>query len=102
MATLGVFSRHEDCWYGSIQTLSLNTRVEIVPSGLEGEKAPQHRVVIGGNEIGAAWTRTNRDGGTYLAVKLDDPCLPGPIFANLVERGDAHHLIWSRDDARQA
>jgi uncharacterized protein (DUF736 family) len=47
MATIGVFSRHEDMYYGSIHTLSLNARVEIVPSGLEGEKAPQHLVKIG-------------------------------------------------------
>jgi uncharacterized protein (DUF736 family) len=101
MATIGVFSRHADMYYGSIHTLSLSTRVEIVPSELEGEKAPQHFVMIGDTQVGAGWTRTSRDGGAYVSIKLDDPSFPAPIFANLVERGSEHHLIWSREDGRQ-
>jgi uncharacterized protein (DUF736 family) len=101
MATIGIFSRHEDRYYGSIHTLTVSTRVEIVPSGLDGEKTPQHLVVIGDTHVGAGWDRSSRDGGSYIAVKLDDPSFPAPIFANLVERGNEHHLIWSREEARQ-
>jgi uncharacterized protein (DUF736 family) len=35
-------------------------------------------------------------GRDYLSVKLDDPSFTAPIYANLVEDGDAFTLIWSR------
>jgi uncharacterized protein (DUF736 family) len=37
----------------------------------------------------------------YLSVKLDDPCLPAPIYASLVkgEGDDGFTLIWSRRTA---
>ncbi|WP_264812441.1 DUF736 domain-containing protein, partial [Gluconacetobacter sacchari] len=32
----------------------------------------------------------------YLSVKLDDPMLPGPIFASLFEdENGAFNLVWS-------
>jgi len=101
MATLGVFSRHEDMYYGCINTLMIRTRLEILPSGLEGEKSPQYRVMIGTTQVGAGWDRTSRQGEAYLCLKLDDPSFPAPIFANLVARGDEHHLVWSRDEGHR-
>jgi uncharacterized protein (DUF736 family) len=101
MATLGVFSRHEDMYYGSIHTLTIRTRLEILPSGLQGEKSPQYRVMIGDTQVGAGWDRCSRQGEAYLSLKLDDPSFPAPIFANLVARGDEHHLVWSRDEAHR-
>ena len=100
MATIGVFSLHQDRYYGSIHTLTLNTRAEIVPSEMTGEKSPQHLVMIGDVQVGAGWERSSRDGGKYISIKLDDPSFLTPVFANLVEIGDEHHLIWSRDEAR--
>ena len=31
-----------------------------------------------------------------IAVKLDDPSFPTPIFANLVEAEGSYTLVWSR------
>jgi uncharacterized protein (DUF736 family) len=49
-------------------------------------------------EIGAGWTRPGQEGRPdYLSLKLDDPSLPAPIYANLVQGdGDDYKLIWSR------
>jgi uncharacterized protein (DUF736 family) len=40
-------------------------------------------------------------GRDYLSVKLDDPSLPAPIYASLVEAEDEGEftLIWSRRQA---
>jgi uncharacterized protein (DUF736 family) len=73
MATIGVFSLHQDRYYGSIHTLTLNTRAEIIPSEMTGEKSPRHLVMIGDVQIGAGWERSSRDGGKYISIKLDDP-----------------------------
>lgn len=51
---------------------------------------------VGQTEIGAAWKKTSREDRAYLAVKLDDPSFPAPIYASLVSAGDSHSLIWSR------
>ena len=103
MATIGVFSLCGNTYHGSIHTLSISASVKIVPSGLEGEKSPQHLVMVCDTQVGAGWSRTSRDSASqYVSIKLDDPCFPEPIFANLVPRGDEHHLIWSREDLNHA
>src|SRR5262249_38598831 len=54
-------------------------------------------VLAGGNfEIGAAWKRTSKENTVYHSVKLDDPSLPAPIYANLVEAEGHYALVWSR------
>ncbi|WP_222592976.1 DUF736 domain-containing protein, partial [Acidomonas methanolica] len=54
-------------------------------------------------EIGAAWSRCSNEGRDYLSLKLDDPSLNAPIFANLVdgEDGEGYNLIWSRPNGRR-
>jgi hypothetical protein len=60
-----------------------------------GAEAP-HKI-----ELGAAWRKTSGTGREYLSVKLDDPSLPAPIYASLVEaEGEGEFtLIWSRRQA---
>ncbi len=49
-------------------------------------------------EIGAGWLKAAREtGAEYMSMKLDDPSLPAPIYATLVQGDkDEHKLIWSR------
>jgi uncharacterized protein (DUF736 family) len=48
-------------------------------------------------EIGTAWEKTSREQCDYFPVKLDDPTLMAPIFANLFEDpAGGYTLIWSR------
>jgi uncharacterized protein (DUF736 family) len=102
MPTIGFFSHQGDIYYGNILTLGLSAKVKIVPSGLEGKKSPQHLVLVGEAQVGAGWNRKNREGGSYVSVKIDDPSFPAPVFANLIACGDVYHLIWRRDDAHQS
>ncbi len=68
---------------------------------LPRDKAPDYRVFAGQIEIGAGWKKTSGTGREYLSVKLDDPSLPAPIYASLVEaEGEGEFtLIWSRQQA---
>jgi uncharacterized protein (DUF736 family) len=106
MAVIGTFKKIGDNEYqGEIFTLSLNVRgVRIVPvAALRGENAPSHRVHFGRPEIGAAWSKRSNEGRDYLSVKIDDPSLPAPIYANLFEDegGETFSLIWSRPNNRR-
>jgi uncharacterized protein (DUF736 family) len=98
MAVIGTFQHYKGRYLGSVRTLTIDAKVEIVPSELTGEREPQHLVMAGTAQVGAGWNRTTGDGREYISIKLDDPSLPAPIFANLVPKGDLHHLIWARPD----
>ena len=55
------------------------------------------------HDIGAAWKKTSEAGREYLSVTLDDPSLPAPIYARLIEgENGTHDLIWSRSKPQAA
>ena len=101
MPVIGTFTAVENGYVGTIRTLNLNSKVEIVANDrTEGNGAPQYRILVGATEIGAAWRRTMRDSeDSYLGVMLDDPCLPQPIWALLIEAagGSSARLVWRRN-----
>jgi len=98
MTTIGTFSKAEDgSFHGAIRTLTLNVKVvEIRPVERTADKAPDHRVLAGQTEVGAAWTVTRPDKPPCLSIRIDDPSLPVPLNAILVEANDAYELRWSR------
>ena len=101
MANIGTFKKSGDTNYtGEIVTMSLQKKnVTIVAEeASEKENAPSHRVFVAKAEIGAAWTKTSKEGRDYLSIKLDDPSFNAPIFASLFADEDAKtfNLIWSR------
>jgi uncharacterized protein (DUF736 family) len=99
MAQIGTFTRDETGTFnGSIRTLTLNVKATIRPVDREHDKAPDHRILAGAVEIGAGWSKAARETGTeYLSLKIDDPSLPSPIYAQLVQGdGGDWKLIWSR------
>jgi len=99
MATIGTFKKTGEEYHGEIVTLNLQAKgVRIVPDmAATSENAPSHRIYVGRAEIGAAWPKRSQDGRHYLSVKLDDPSLNAPIFANLFDEiDDVYTLVWSR------
>lgn len=98
MAQIGTFTRGADgSFAGIIRTLSLDVVAFFVPLSSGGkDKSPDLRVRVGEVEIGAAWKRVSQDGREYFSAKIDDPSFAAPIYANLVQSGDEHALIWSR------
>ncbi|WP_274630768.1 DUF736 domain-containing protein [Arvimicrobium flavum] len=101
MANIGTFAKAEDgVFSGAIKTLALNTKAKFVPIEATAN-GPDYRVYAGNVEIGAAWKRTSQQDRPYVSVKLDDPSLPAPIYATLVEdEQDQHNLIWSRSQPK--
>ena len=100
MATIGSFTQTENGYIGAVKTLTLNVKARFVPEAKEKDAAPDYRIFAGTTEFGAAWKKKAKETGReYLSVKLDDPSLPAPIYATLVEvEGEEHgfSLIWSR------
>jgi len=101
MPIIGTFSAVKDGYAGTIRTLTLNIKVQLVANDRrEADGAPDFRIVAGPAEIGAAWRRTRKGSEeTYLSVKLDDPALPQPIWGALLEGTDSApaRLVWRRD-----
>jgi uncharacterized protein (DUF736 family) len=100
MPVIGTFTAVKDGYAGTIRTLNLNSKVEILANDRsEGDGAPDFRILVGPTEIGAAWRETKRGSEeTYLSVVLDDPCLPQPIWGVLVEAAESGVacLLWRR------
>ena len=101
MPVIGTFTPAKDGYTSSITTLALNAEVSILPNqAKQGHNAPDFLLMAGGNEVGAAWRRTNHSSTkAYLNVKLDDPLLLEPIWAVLLEDGEegVARLVWRRD-----
>ncbi|MCY1640526.1 DUF736 domain-containing protein [Methylorubrum sp. SL192] len=103
MATIGTFTRTQNGFIGDISTLTINAkRVTIVETTGDSENAPTHRIYLGKAEIGAGWAKRSQEQRVYISLKLDDPSLPAPLFANLCadEDGKTFQAIWSRSKAR--
>jgi uncharacterized protein (DUF736 family) len=101
MPVIGTFTTVKDGYTGTIRTLILNSKVQILANDRrEGEGAPEFRILVGPTEIGAAWRKTKRGTEeTYLRVLLDDPSLSHPIWGVLLEASDGGvaRLLWRRN-----
>lgn len=101
MATIGTFTKADNGFTGTVKTLTLNVKARIAAVDNEAnDRGPDYRIFTGATEFGAAWKKTAQSGRDYLSVKLDDPSLPAPIYASLVEADepDSYTLIWSRSN----
>jgi len=103
MAKIGTFTKNSKGVYtGSIKTLALNARLEIVPVEQTGEKAPNYRVYSEGSELGAGWDKTSEQGTDYVSLKLDDLSFSAPIYVSLfkAEGQNEYSLLWQRPNSR--
>ncbi|HEY7647013.1 MAG TPA: DUF736 family protein [Hyphomicrobiales bacterium] len=101
MPVIGTFAAVRDGYAGHIRTLTINSRVRIIANDRrEKDGAPDFRVIASEAEIGVAWrvVKSNSD-SSYLRVRLDDPALPRPIWAALLElpAGGIIRLVWWRN-----
>jgi uncharacterized protein (DUF736 family) len=102
MALIGTLTATKDGgWEGTIQTLTINTKVRFVPNdNKSNERAPAFRILAGRSEVGAAWRKRSagdipRD---YLSIELDDPSLAEPMSAAGFPASDGKEaqIVWSR------
>ncbi len=102
MSQIGTFTPTKDGgWSGVIHTLTIETKVRLVPNdNRDSDNAPAFRVFAGKSEIGAAWQQRSAGESPkdYLSVRLDDPSWPEPVTAALfaAEEGKEGRLVWSR------
>lgn len=100
MAQIGSFTLKDGAYTGTIRTITINVKAQLVPNkDKASDSAPDFRFYAGGAELGAAWREESKDGEKpYLSVKLDDPSFAGPMraafFENLAEGTGV--LIWKR------
>ena len=88
-------------WIGSIQTLSLDRKIRIVPNDARtSDKAPTHRILSGLARIGDAWeAKTNSvTPKTYYRLQINDPGLPEQLTITLFPSDDGQKatLVWNR------
>nr|WP_055391655.1 DUF736 domain-containing protein [Roseibium album] len=99
MATIGSFTATKDGYKGTIRTLTINVKINIVANDKKGsEGAPDFQVYGGRAEFGAAWkSKTNdQQSRECLSVLLDDPSISNPIRAALFEEEGTAFLVWNR------
>ena len=101
MPVIGTFSVVKDGYAGTIRTLTMTAKVNILANDRkDSDGAPDFRIMAGAAEIGAAWRKTKQGSEeTYLRVKLDDPILPHPVWGALLEAKEdgVARLIWRRE-----
>ena len=102
MAIIGKFKKVNDGLEGVISTLTLKSRLDLVPIGETSNdiKNPAYRIMFGQLEVGAAWRKFSRlDKREYFQCRIDDPALSAPIYASLVAVGEESRdylLLWTR------
>ena len=101
MPVIGTVSVVKDGYAGTIRTLTMTAKVNILTNDRkDSDGAPDFRIMAGAAEIGVAWRKIKQGSDeTYLRVKLDDPTLPQPIWGALLEASEdgVARLLWRRD-----
>lgn len=106
MATIGTFKKDGKGYAGNIETLTLRAKITFEPSTSKSDNGPDFRVFQicddFTSEIGAAWTKSSRQGAEYLSVSIDDPSFAEKIHCRLVKTGSelGHTLFWERQRPR--
>ena len=100
MAQIGTFTAKDGKFTGTIRTMTINVKSQIVPNAKKAHAdAPDYRVYAGGAELGAAWRQESKENGqAYLSVKLDDPSFASPIRAAFFENEEdgTGVMVWNR------
>lgn len=96
MSVIGHFRREGDGFVGRMATLALDAALKLVPATRGNARGPDYLVLLGENEVGAAW-RASDASGALLNIKLDDPAWAEPVNVRLMAAEDgAFPLTWIR------
>lgn len=99
---IGTFTKTEDgtALTGDLPSLHLQG-VSFERIAKTNDKAPDYRITIEGAELGAAWTKTSKDGKTtFLSGQIDSPVFPATVYiAVFAKTGDRYAVVWERQEA---
>ena len=63
MAQIGTFTHKDGTWTGTIRTMTINAKAQLVPNTREANgDEPDFRLYAGGSELGAGWRQDSKDG----------------------------------------
>ena len=104
MAVIANFNLKDGKYTGTIRTMTINVKAQIVPNENQTTGAPDWRVLAGGAELGAGWNEETDDGRPYVSMKLDDPTFHQPIRAAFFENEEEStgFMIWNRPKPQDA
>ena len=103
MATIGQFRKVDNRFEGTISTLSMARKVQIVPNTKKKhDDSPDYFVKTGKCDLGFARNKVSegRNPKPYIKVFLDDPSFQEPIWAALFQKDGKADLVWSRPAKR--
>src|SRR3546814_8455966 len=67
MAIIGTFTQADNGTFtGTITTATLKLKATLRPIDIEGDKAPNYRLLVGTVECGAGWKKTSRQERDYV------------------------------------
>ncbi len=99
MATIGQFRAVERGYEGTISTLSMARKVQIIENeNKKGDQSPDYFVKTGKCDLGYARNEVSKGDNPqpYISVFLDDPSFDKPIWAALFDKQGKADLVWSR------
>jgi uncharacterized protein (DUF736 family) len=89
MATIANLTKKDDGFSGTLILPSLNgMKITFEPVKNPTDKGPDYRVIIGGFEAGAAWSKTSKKGNAYISVKLSEPSFHGGTIYPVVVKSE--------------
>ena len=102
MASIGYVSKTNDGYSGKLALIKIQTDIRFVANATtRSPDSPDFRIMAGPAEIGAAWSKTSREGKDYTSGILAHPELgPAKIAFTLgraaeQDDADAFALIWN-------
>jgi len=104
MAVIGNFSLKDGNYTGTIRTMTINVKAQLVPNDSPSPGAPDWRIFAGGAELGAGWREGTNDKRSYVSIKLDDPSFTQPVRAAFFENEEegTGFMVWSRSKPQEA
>jgi len=98
MATIANLTKKDGGFSGTLILPSLNgMKITFEPVKKPTEKGPDYRVIIGGFEAGAAWSKTSKQGNAYISVKISEPSFHGGTIYPVVVKSEklGYLLDWN-------
>jgi uncharacterized protein (DUF736 family) len=98
MATIANLTKKDGVFMGTLIIPSLNgMKITLDPVKKPSDKGPDYRVIIGGFEAGAGWTKTSKQGNAYISLKLSEPSFHGGTIYPVVVKNEklGYLLDWN-------
>jgi len=78
---------------GKLRTITREGNFEILPN----KKGTAYTAYLQGEEVGAAFRHTSKNGNEYLSLVLDDPFMAKPIQLAVLGHEKEFIIVYKRD-----